>query len=208
VILGVFGFGFDNISHAVADYYKFDKITNIERVYPEFVTFPAIIICTSEGYRREHYRNGSLIKADRVFTNLINEFLNFDSTWFRLYKNSNFLNRNYYLDSFKINHLVYTSSLDCLRFNAATNRSIELFKATSVLDRFRISIKNFYVEKISNVEYYNITFSNDTFFVYIGDNSLNSLENLKYLELQNDSAHRIEIEKESIETKLPEPYNP
>jgi hypothetical protein len=44
VILAVFGFGCDNISQAVADYYKFDKITNIERVYQVNVTFPAITI--------------------------------------------------------------------------------------------------------------------------------------------------------------------
>ncbi len=46
VILGVFGFGFDKISQAVAGYCKFDKITNIERVNPENVTFQAIAICT------------------------------------------------------------------------------------------------------------------------------------------------------------------
>ena len=45
VILCVFGFGFENISQAVADYYKFDKITNIERVTQNTVTFPAITIC-------------------------------------------------------------------------------------------------------------------------------------------------------------------
>ena len=49
VILAVFGLGFENISEAVADFYKYDKITNIERVNPENVTFPAI-----GEYRREH----------------------------------------------------------------------------------------------------------------------------------------------------------
>ena len=72
VILCVFGFGFENISQAVADYYKFDKITNIERVNPENVTFPAITICSYEGYRREHYRNGSLIMTTIVSTNFGN----------------------------------------------------------------------------------------------------------------------------------------
>ena len=52
VILCVFGFGFDNISQAVVNYYKFDKITNIERVNPENVTFPAINICPIGEYRR------------------------------------------------------------------------------------------------------------------------------------------------------------
>ncbi len=74
MILGVFGFGFDNILQAVADYYKFDKITNIDRVNPENVKFPAITICNHEGYSREHYKNGSLVMTDRVFTNLLKRF--------------------------------------------------------------------------------------------------------------------------------------
>ena len=50
VILCVFGFGFENISEAVADYYKYDKITNIERVKPDNVTYPAITVCTPGNY--------------------------------------------------------------------------------------------------------------------------------------------------------------
>ena len=76
VILCVFGVGIFIISQAVADFYKYDKITNIERVYPESVTFPAITICTSEGFLREHFnRNGSLIKRDTVSTNLVENFV-------------------------------------------------------------------------------------------------------------------------------------
>ena len=67
VILGVFGFGFNNISQSVDDFYKYDKITNIERVTPESFTFPAIIVCTQEGYMRNHYKNGSIVKSDVVF---------------------------------------------------------------------------------------------------------------------------------------------
>ncbi len=74
--------GFDNISQAVADYYKYDKITNIERVNPESVTFPAIIICTSEGYSREHFINGSLIQRDTVSINLLKKFVDFEQTRF------------------------------------------------------------------------------------------------------------------------------
>ncbi len=102
VILVVFGFGFDNISQAVADYYKFDKITNIEGVYPESVTFPAIIICISEGYSREHYRNGLLIKKDNVFTNLLKQFLDFEFTDFYSFKNNTHLSVSNHLDTFKL----------------------------------------------------------------------------------------------------------
>jgi len=205
VILAVFGFGFDNISQAVADYYKFDKITNIERVNPENFMYPAITICIPEGYRREHYRNGSLIKRDRVLTNLLK---NFSFPYFYSFKNDSYLDVMNHLDIFKINHPSKGNFFDCLRFNAVTNRSVKLFKASSTLDSPNIYFNYFYRENISNIEYYRYTFYSDHFIVYIGDNFLNSFENLKYLWYKNGSAHRIEIEKVSIENKLPEPYNP
>ena len=77
VILCVFGVGVFIISQAVADFYKYDKITNIERVNPENVTFPALSICTRGGFWREYYRNGSLIKKDQVNTNLLKNFVDF-----------------------------------------------------------------------------------------------------------------------------------
>ena len=102
MILGVFGFGFENISQAVVDYYKFDKITNIERVYPENVTFPAITICKHVGYWREHYRNGSLIGKDIDYSNLhLKQFIDFKFTDFYL-KNSSFLGVVNHIDTFKI----------------------------------------------------------------------------------------------------------
>jgi len=181
VILFVFGVGFENISEAVADFYKFDKITNIERVYPENVTFPAITICTRGEYWREHYRNGSLIRRDEVSSSLLEHFLD---------------------------HPVNEVIFDCFRFNAVTNRSVELFKASSILDQFLIYLNKFYIEDISNIEYYNYTILSGNFIIYVGDNSLNSFENLQYLVLDPSSFYNIEIEKVSIETKLPEPYNP
>ena len=210
MILSVFGFGFHNISEAVADFYKFDKITNIERVRPENVTFPAITICTLEGFSREHYRNGSLIKADRVFTNLLKQLLDFNRTGFDLFKNKSFLSVNNHIDTLKIDHPVYDRILDCLRFNAVTNRSAELFKASSIEDRYRIFLNNFFIEDISNIEYYRYTFSPEYFFVYVDDNSLNSFENLQNLHFRTfniSSYYRFEIEKVSVESKLPEPYN-
>ncbi len=209
VILGVFGFGFDNILQAVADYYKFDKITNIERVNPENDKFPAITICNHEGYSREHYKNGSLVKTDRVFTNLLKRFWELKKNEFYSLKNKSRLNVHNHLDIFKTydpitNWLLY----DYLRFNSITNRSVELFKASSIEDFLDIFFTNFYREDISKKEYYNYTFIFDSFLVYVGDNFLNSFENLQYLELKSVIAYDIQIEKVSTETKLPEPYNP
>ncbi len=117
MILCVFGCGFDNISQAVADYYKFDKITNIERVTPDYVTFPAITICSyEEGYLREHYENGSLIKIDRIVSNLLKLFINFEETKFL--KNNSLVNVNNHIDTFKTNHPVSGLFFDCLRFNS------------------------------------------------------------------------------------------
>ncbi len=207
MILCVFGCGFDNISQAVADYYKFDKITNIERVTPDYVTFPAITICSyEEGYLREHYENGSLIKIDRIVSNLLKLFINFEETKFL--KNNSLVNVNNHIDTFKTNHPVSGLFFDCLRFNAATNKSVELFKASSIEDGPRIVLNNFYSEYISNDEYYRYTFGSDYFRVYVGDNSLNSFESLQFLKLNSRSYYEFKIEKESIETKLPEPYNP
>jgi len=210
VILCVFGVGFENISEAVADYYKFDKITNIERVYPENVMFPAITICTRGGYRREHNRNGSLIGRENVSTNLIKQFLVFNGTGFTsfIFKNDSFLEVKNRLDTFKINDPIGGVSHDCLRFNAATNRSVELYKASSITDRARFFFNPFYKEDISKNEYYTYTSLVPEFLVYIGENSLNSFENFQYSRFESGFYHKIEIEKVSIETKLPEPYNP
>jgi hypothetical protein len=207
VIICVFGVGFDNISEAVTDYYKFNKITNIERIYPENVTFSAITFCNPSGYNRRHYRNGSLIKSERVYTNLLKQFLNFQFTFFFLLENNDSLRINVsnHFDVFKINH-PRGYSPDCLRFNAVTNKSVELFKASSILDGPRISFNHFYRKNTSPIEYYYYSFPS-SYYVYVGDNSLDSVENLQYLMLRLGSQNEIEIEKVSIETKLPEPYN-
>ena len=65
----VFGLGFWNIYLAVDDYYKFDVITNIERVRPENVTFPAITFCTTKdrSYKRDHYINGTKVGSEDIY---------------------------------------------------------------------------------------------------------------------------------------------
>jgi hypothetical protein len=208
VILCVFGFGFENISLAITDYYKYDKITNIERVNPENVTFPAITVCTREGYWRDHYKNDVLIEEERVFSNLLKQFVNFKETGFKFFKNNSLLNISNHLDTFKINDQVDKLFYDCLRFNALTNKILELFKASSLEDGPRIFFNNSYREDVSKNEYYLHTFFSDFFLVYVGDNSLNSFEGLQYLQIQLYSFYNIEVEKVSVETKLPEPYNP
>jgi hypothetical protein len=208
LILFIFGFGFENISEAVADFYKYDKITNIERVNPENVTFPAITICSDGGYRRNHYKNRFLINSDTVNSISIKQFLNFEFTNFYKFKNSRDYKLENHLDFFKITKPEYAITYDCLRFNAVTNRSVELLKASSTEDSIQISLNIFYRENIFNNIYFNYSFIRNYLNVLIGDSSLNSFENLQFLKLDINNNHIIKIEKESIEIKLPEPYNP
>ncbi len=206
LILLTFSFGCDNISQAVADFYKYDKITNIERVFPENVTFPAITICSYEGYWRDRYKNGSKIEEERVFTHLFKYFLIIEKTDFYSFNNDSNHDVKNHLDFFKFH--VKDNSYDCLRFNAITNKSIELFIASSTKDEFRIFFKKSFREVISKSEYYYYSFFHQYFYVYIGENSLNSFEKLQHAQLNINLFQKIEIEKVSIETKLPEPYNP
>ena len=212
LILILFGFGINNVAYAANNYYQFDVITNIERITPDNVTFPAISLCASPGYFRGHYRNGSLVKKKDYFfighdnISRIKNFLDLNVSFFTLTGKDNFKINNH-LDYFKIPDGDF---YDCVRFNGMTSENIELFKASSITDYLRLLVKNFYLEKINMNEYYNYSFSEPFIYVYIGGNSLNSFEKIESLKLDisNRSEHSIKIEKDSIEVKLPEPYNP
>ena len=86
LILVIFGFGVQNISLAVTDYYNYDKITNIDRVTPQNVTFPAILVCF-ECYAQEYYYRSEFVKFNSIMQNdlnvsLIKNFL-YDSSFFK-----------------------------------------------------------------------------------------------------------------------------
>jgi hypothetical protein len=107
LILFLFGFGFQNISLAVTDYYHFDVITNVERVSPSNVTFQAITFCYSGSYQREYYNNRSLIRKDNIYikNDNISLFINFlDSSSTLVYSSERGspVNARNYLDTFKI----------------------------------------------------------------------------------------------------------
>ena len=65
-MLGLSVVGFWNISLTVNDFYNHDVITNIKRVTPENVTFPAITICTNGTLRKDYYVNGVLNKSQNI----------------------------------------------------------------------------------------------------------------------------------------------
>jgi hypothetical protein len=212
LVLVIFSFGFHNISLSIIDYQNFDVITNIDRVTSSNVSFPAITFCFPL-YSRNHYINGSVtktepitIKNDNIFR--ITNFIDLRST--RLYTTETFLNVTNYLDTFKTpTDIPLLSLAECIRFNGVTNKNLGVFTASSTGDYFEIGIKNFYKEEINSNEYYNYSFSSNQYFViFIGDNFLNSFEKLEPILLELEKDHDIKIEKESIEVKLPEPYNP
>jgi len=64
--LVIFGFEVQNIFLAVTDYCKYDKITNIERVTPQNVTFPAVTVC-ARGYDREYFYTNKSVHVSRVY---------------------------------------------------------------------------------------------------------------------------------------------
>jgi hypothetical protein len=66
-----------------------------------------------------------------------------------------------YLDTFKIPlDSAVISFVECVRFNGVTNKSIDLFTASSTDDFFEIGIKDFYTENINSNEYYTFSLSN------------------------------------------------
>ena len=196
--------GFYNINLAVADYYKFDKITNIERVMTENMTFPAITICIEGDYQREHYVNEAIVETEEIQIRSDKEkrlenFLNFDKNWF--YSEGLYFNATNHLEFFKFPGYKF----ECFRFNGFVNKS-NLFKINTTDDYYYVEVKGSYLENINEGEYFKYTLKS-SFKVFISDNYLDSLEKVEPLWLDGNIYHEIELERTSIEKKLPEPYN-
>ena len=196
VILGLAAVGFWNIALAVNDFYNYDVITNIERVTPDEITFPAITICY-RNYYKDHYINNIYVGQQYLKTGDLKfkDFITFMS--------SSWENIDDYLDYFKVSNSDY---IGCMRFNAATNKSRELLTAPNTDHNFFITFTSEYRETISMSEYYKYRIT--WIEVYITDNYLNSFENLSSsIVPQIGKVYDTKIEKPSIELKLPEPYN-
>ena len=206
LILLAFAAGFWNIALAVTDYYNYDKITNIERVSPSNVTFPAITICNYLRYRKDLYVNGNFVNSTSLTisndTNpTIKNFIWWSNTNFYLSELETFLDVRDHIEYFKI-----PDQLDCLRVNGVTNKSIELFTANQTEDYLEITMSNSYNESISSNRYFNNRNVNK-FRIFVADNSLNSFDKLEPYILERNNRYDFDIAKETVEIKLPEPYN-
>jgi len=209
-------FGIQNIALSVNNFYKFETVTNIKRVETMNVTFPAVTLCFFGTYKRDQYRNGSLVGSKEILikndtVSRIYNFLDFKSARFYSRGDSaDFRNVSTHLDFF----IVFSErNFDCFRFNAATNKSSELFTANTTDQIYQVYLKNVYTVQISENEYFNYSFNpvldrlKHNFDIYVGDNYVNSFEDLDSYKADGNLINRIEIAKDSVETKLPEPYN-
>jgi hypothetical protein len=178
---------------------------------PENVTFPAITICNPYGYTRERYRYGWFLPVNTENINIRNEskikgFLDLKNTYFFNHQNKSYLSVMNHLDYFKLHDK--NDSYDCFRFNAVTNKSVELFKASSPYDSYNAVFNLNYREQINSNEYFSYSFLlGYSLVIFVGDNHLRSIEKLEPMVLTHSFSHSLEIARESIETKLPEPYN-
>ena len=209
LILTSVGFGVYSVYETTIDYYNFDVITNVERVSPGNATYPAITICNEWYYQRDYYKDQKLnatrllhIKDSRSrIKNFIGqarysgEFLNSTKLdYFKVLDHLNTRENNFYYD--------------CVRFNGATDKNVELVKAYNSLNIFSLRINNHYIDHISNSEYFNYSLVNSTFKVFVADNYLNSFEKVQSLVFERNFAlHSIKMEIASTEIKLGEPYS-
>lgn len=182
--------GLINIVQTTNDYYKHDVITNVDRIYPNSVTFPAITVCTKDYFSLKH-RNLSVIDYFLIQNVPFNEFV----------KGATFKGRDVHIEYFKIPK----SFGDCVRFNGLTqNGTFETveFKA----DSFDLQIVRSLHQFISTDEYFNRDLVS-TMEAYVTDNFLNSYEHLDPFVLFQNKEQRVTIVKAETEKKLGHPFN-
>lgn len=178
ILLSV-SFGLYNICKTFDDYYQFDVITNVERIFPDNVTFPAITVCFPDDYKKANtsirdflHENGTVFKNKRVNITKL-EF-------FKIPKNRG----------------------DCVRFNgnraiAATDR---LEVANDTLDTFVIEFSKKLASELNSSDPIQ-------FEVYASDNFLNSYLNFIPLRLDLMKTYALTLVRTEIESQLGEPYN-
>lgn len=195
MILISVSFGLFNVSRSLNDYYKYDVITNIERITPKTVYFPAVTICTANEFQVIYYKNDTISKHEITTNNSIRNFLEYSS-----FKKKNLKVSN--LEFFKIPKYYG----DCLRFNGAVNES-DIFSTNDTSDELVLSFKSNLTKNFNNefVVMYKIFYK---FEVYLSDNYLNSYLNQIPLNLNENTFHTITIEKPVIEKKVNSPRNP
>ena len=93
-----------------------------------------------------------------------------------------------------------------MRFNGVTNKSFKLFSSKDTQDLFQIGLFNSYNESLKRDQYFNVRILN-IWRVFIANIHLKSFDNLEPFTLDYGNRYDFDIARESIEIKLPEPYN-
>ena len=198
LILFPISLGFYNIYQTVDDYYRYDVITNIERIEPHELVFPAITICTARHFYKEYYENNTRPNETLEYTTNI-DFRQFIRI--RMAKTSDKNANQHLLELFEI---PYFDSI-CVRFNGGINRTLRTIQSNT--DYLELKINNEYYQDLSSYLRIKYTVMNSYFAVFIEDNYLNSFLKSVPIHLNRNNQFTLLVEKTEIETKLGEPYN-
>lgn len=184
------------ISKSVKDFYRFDVITNIERVRPDRVTFPAVAICKRNMFRKSIYKNLTWIRSELTSEVSLKSFI-------RSYESPNGDKNISNLEVFQISQ----DGSTCLRFNGASiKKNLESVNSTKSTLSLEFDEKFYYWLSARDVNVYKGI--ETTYQVFIGDNYLNSyLSDVLHFGVMPENLHNIKIETTDIEEKLEEPYN-
>lgn len=196
MILVSFTTGMYIISRSVKDYFQYDLITNIKRITPNSVIFPAITICFYNEFTKIYYINGLPVKSEITFNVSIQTFLG--QTMFK----------NKELNTTELEFFQITNDLNnCVRFNGIARQGNKVEVVNSTSERLDLKFSSVVSKIISKNQQVKYKLSYDHFDLYIGDNYLNSYLNSNPLRLIAKNIHSFYVVKSLTEKKLGHPYN-
>jgi hypothetical protein len=197
MILTSLSFGLLNTSNSISDYLNYDVITNIEKITPTNITFPAITVCVIYYLDKSIYIDGKFSRFEKIYDNVsLKHFINQE---YSCYKDKP-LNLSQ-LEYFKIPNYVG----NCLKFDGT--KGFERVNDTK--DELLLSIKPHHEEIISSKEkyIYSIKLVDNLFDIYITDNYLNSFFNSNPLQLA-EGIHVVSFEKSVLQKRVNSPRFP
>jgi hypothetical protein len=194
LIILSFTAGFYNIADLKNDFFKYEVISNVERLTPENFTFPPISICTGGYYKRSYFKNNTLINST---AGVLNNNISL----------KNFLLRSEFYNYKQVQSEIHTrwgiGMGKCIRINGPKNKNTDLIRFKTSEEVWRglwVDILPEYRQNISGDEYF--TYGIGAFDVDIGDNGYG----VSYYSFYKNE-YSIKITKTEIEEKLGEPYN-
>jgi hypothetical protein len=196
MILTSLSFGLLNTSNSISDYLNYDVITNIEKITPTNITFPAITICASYYLYKEVFIDNKFSRSEYIYDNAsLKMFIEYSS-----FKEKN-LNLSQF-ESFKIPNYVGT----CLKFDGI--KGFE--KVNDTKDELFFNIRPDHEEVISFSEkhIYSIQLANNLFDIYITDNYLNSYYSINPLQLARGAKYIVSFEKTVVQKRVNSPRFP